>query len=425
MKALPIIYVTLLAVAAAACSDGSDDPTGVDLGVASAAKAGAARVMNDSDAGPGSFREAVDMANSDPSVTVIQFANGIGTIELATSVIYTGTQPLRIDGRGAVIDGPDNGDGFAANGGGDLTLRRLTFRNAYGNGVFVEVPAAANGMLKVSLEDVTLETNGLHGLHIDDQVDDINDTGSDSDAGVHLSMASSIVAGNGLRPDISDYDGVRVDEGGVGDLVVTVHKSSYWGNYGDGLEVDERGDGDVHADVRHSDFDDNGDQPQNPDDLEDGFDIDEGEAGSIYARLVHVTAKDNEDEGIDFDEEGTGDIRTTMNQVTATENKDENIQFTEDEEELAGGSIYARFNNVTANASRDGDGIKLEEFAAGDLTLQVVNSAVNYNADDGFQLEQGLPGDGSARLQRVAIEGNADDAINHDNVDVVQIPPTT
>jgi hypothetical protein len=140
---------------------------------------------------------------------------------------------------------------------------------------------------------------------------------------------------------------------------------------------------------------------------------------------VHVTTNDNEDEGIDFDEEGTGDIRVTMNQVEANQNKDENIQFTEDEEEEAGGGIFAHFNNVTANAAREGDGIKLEEFAAGDLTLQIVNSAVSYNDDDGFQLEQGLPGLGSARFQQVTAESNGDDAINADNVEVTRVPPTT
>jgi hypothetical protein len=224
MKAILVSLIALTAVTAAACGDGSLDTTGVDL-EPTAAMAGAAKVTNGNDAGPGSLRQAIETANANPGVNVIQLDNGIGTIELQTSLVYTGTQPLRINGRGAAIDGPDNGNGFTANGGGNLTLRDLTFQNAYGNGVFVEVPAGSAGMLKVSLENVTLQDNGLHGLHIDDQVDDVNDTGSDSDAGIQLSMASSIVDGNGFRPDISDYDGVRVDEGGMGDLVVTVHKS--------------------------------------------------------------------------------------------------------------------------------------------------------------------------------------------------------
>ena len=89
---------------------------------------------------------------------------------------------------------------------------------------------------------------------------------------------------------------MRVNEGGMGDLRLFVSRfrrssrtrrmPSSW---------TRPGNGDVHSLVLNSDFSDNGDQLQFPDeapagfpageeyekDLEDGFDIDENDAGSI------------------------------------------------------------------------------------------------------------------------------------------------
>ena len=71
--------------------------------LAAPATAATALVSNTADAGAGSFRAAVEAANSDPAITSIRFRRDLGTIELQSTVTYTGTQALTIDGRGTEI----------------------------------------------------------------------------------------------------------------------------------------------------------------------------------------------------------------------------------------------------------------------------------------------------------------------------------
>lgn len=84
------------------------------------------RVRNANDAGPGSFRAAVEAANANDAIRRIEFADRIGVIELQRSVEYTGTQALSIDGNRASLDGAELGAGasaFVASGGGDLSVK--------------------------------------------------------------------------------------------------------------------------------------------------------------------------------------------------------------------------------------------------------------------------------------------------------------
>lgn len=408
-----------LALVLAACGDAPLDPNPAGPGAVGPPVAGsAARVTSELDGGAGSLREAVMAANADPSITVIRLANGVGTISLSSPLVYSGAQPLRIDGAGAVVDASGcDCDAFVADGGGDLVLRRLTIRDAGRSGVVVRVPGSASGTIQVRLHEVTLQGNGLFGLHVDDQT-------VGSPAGVRLELQDTRVLANGFRPGFEDFDGVRVDEGGDGGIELVAQRVTASDNAADGLELDERGPGHVLAHVRRSGFDGNGAQPQTDPadpDLEDGFDIDEADAGSIDARFVQVTANGNYDEGIDLDEEGTGDILLAMSRVDASTNRDENLKLTEDEDELAGGSIRFQLENVTAAGSLD-DGIQLEEFGPGDLEGRIVRSLVADNGDDGIDLEQADAGGGTVRLQAVTLTGNGGDEVNADGVQVIRVP---
>jgi hypothetical protein len=296
----------------------------------------------------------------------------------------------------------------------------LAFRHADGNGLLVEVPATRRGIVTVSLIDVEASGNALSGVYIDDQVGGANPGGGDSDASLLVLITNSRVEDNGFRTDIFDFDGVRVDEGGQGTLLTVIVGSRFDGNAGDGVELDETGNGDADAYVRDSRFNDNGTQPQNTDDLEDGFDIDENDAGNLVARLVDVVADGNDDEGIDLDEEGTGDIAAWFTDVEARGNTDSNITFTEDEINEAGGSIGFIFRNVRADDSEDDDGFKPEEFGPGNLDGLVFSSSFSRNADDGIQAEQSGAGTGVLRLFDVTAADNGDDAVNTDGVTVIQ-----
>jgi len=56
-----------------------------------------------------------------------------------------------------------------------------------------------------------------------------------------------------------------VNEGGDGDLRLSIQQSNFVENQADGVDLDETGSGDVSSQVLNSHFDDNGDQLQFPD----------------------------------------------------------------------------------------------------------------------------------------------------------------
>ena len=72
-----------------------------------AASAGSAQVTNANDAGPGSFRAAVVLANADASVGHIVFVGNLDSIELQSTVVYTGQMQYN-DGINFREDAPGN-----------------------------------------------------------------------------------------------------------------------------------------------------------------------------------------------------------------------------------------------------------------------------------------------------------------------------
>src|SRR5262245_7570555 len=108
-------------VAAACGGDGSPVAPLVGSVPGLAANGATAFVTNADNAGEGSFRAAIVEANSDPAIKNIEFRPGVGTIALASGVVFSGSQALSIDGKRAVIDGSGaGGTAFRTTGGGDL-----------------------------------------------------------------------------------------------------------------------------------------------------------------------------------------------------------------------------------------------------------------------------------------------------------------
>ena len=176
-------------------------------------------VTSSGDAGDDTFRDAVEQANIDPEINSIKFAANLATIQIDSPVEYTGNQALSIDGNGATIEPDENTlDLFISSGGGDLELSRLTFQNGDTNGIFVPVPADAAGEVSVSLTSVVVTGNGLHGLHIADQ-------SANSPASIRLEVLKSSFTGNAKEG--SDFDGIRVDEGGDGNIDAKVINSLF------------------------------------------------------------------------------------------------------------------------------------------------------------------------------------------------------
>lgn len=362
----------------------------------SPAVAATAFVTNNADDGTGSFRAAVKTANTNASVNSIRFRGNVGTIALGDAVVYTGTQALSIDGRGSEVSSITTGsfDLFAATGGGDLTFRNIAFSNGGANGISVDVPAAATGKLSVSLFEVTVANNARYGLLIEDQIDD-------SPASIWLDVIFSRFLDNGLAAGIDDLDGVRVNEGGDGDIVANVHHSDFNGNGADGFELDEDDTGDVSLKALHSSFDDNG---QNPADTDDGMDIDEDADGSIWVQVAHSTFSGHTDDGIGLDETGSGGIHLSLVQVETSDNGDSGISADEGDD----GDFEMKLVQVRADDNGE-EGVNLSEVGSGNFDGSAVGSSFSGNNDVGIAIEQLNDGTGVLRLVNVVLEDNGVD----------------
>jgi hypothetical protein len=269
------------------------------------------------------FLAAVGAANGDPSITEIVFAPN-AVIELTDEVRYTGAQDLTLVGRGATLSGATViadtdtwGSGlFVSQSGGDLTVERLTFADSFNNGLAVFLPEGS-GTVEIVLDQVTVTDAQFHGVLIDGQAttgyntddfihpDCVDPHPTNSGTSIDITVDRSVITGAGqlVGYDISqatgcpqDFDGLRVDQGGDGDLIADLDRSTFDGNLADGVELDEKGDGSVDATVDRSTFNDNGDTVaidctveefcgddlgQEIEDLDDGFDIDEEDAGDL------------------------------------------------------------------------------------------------------------------------------------------------
>jgi hypothetical protein len=367
-------------------------------------------VTNNTDDQPGSFRDAIVEASSDPSVSSVLFVRGLEEVVLQSSVVYSGAQPLRIDGRGTSIAGDGEFDLLVSDAGGDLVLRKLTFTDGL-NGVVVLVPDDAEGEVSTALLEVAIENNRAYGLLIDDE------TNGGSDAGVGLSILFSSVTNNGLNIDegvIEDLDGVRVNERGNGDITASVLHSSFTMNGADGYELDEGGPGDVHLTVRGSTFDDNGTLEPGGD---DGLDVDEADGGSIWLSVVGATFNRNSDDGIGVDESGPGDMRLSAVRVEASDTGDKGFSIDEVDE----GNLLARAVLVTADRNVE-DGLNFEEAGAGAFRVRVANSALRDNGEAGIEAAQEMPGAGMLALRNVMFQDNGDAPVDSANVDVVGGP---
>lgn len=413
-----VVGVVLIA---AACSDGAETPLEPSASLSSLRPA---QVTSSADAGPGSFRDAVQAANADASIGAIRFAPGLRTIRLQEPVIYTGFQALVIDGEGARLDGrslPEGGSALVTETGGDLTIWELTVIGAPGNGITVKVPDAASGVLVVRLHTVTIRESGLHGILINDQAEYFTDPLSTSEAGsaasLRVNVSDSRFERNGFA--LIDSDGLRVNEGGEGTLETWVRGTHFARNGADGLELDERGAGDARFTLSRTVLTGNGSFTS--DDFDDGIDVDEGGDGDLDGRFSHVMADRNFEQGVDLNENGAGDLRVTMADVSAVGNNEEGIEFEEDDDIAGGGDLEATLRRVTTrrNGLAGGDaGLKLREKGEGSLLARLAGAVSLDNrltsGDDpiaGVLLREDEAGDLRAGLVEVTGRRNSGDGI--------------
>lgn len=422
--------------------------------------------------------EAVASANADPSITEITFAPH-ALIELTDEVRYTGTQDLTLVGRGATLSGAtlaadtDTWDSglFVSESAGDLTVRQLNFSDSFNNGLAVFLPEG-EGAVEVVLDQVTVTDAQFHAVLIDGQAT----TGYNTDDRIHPSCTDPHAVDSGVTIDITvdrsamtgagrlvgydvsqgtgcpqDFDGLRVDQGGAGDLVADLDRSTFEGNLADGVELDEKGEGSVDATVDRSAFNANGDTVaiactveelcgndfgEAIEDLDDGFDIDEEDAGDLIVGVSRSEVNDNFDEGMDMDEAGAGSVVGTVIESEASRNGDEGYKASEAGggdntadiskstfEDAGDDQIEAESEDgdgsgtVTVNVSKststgaDGSGVKAVEDDGGAVLVSLDKSSLTDNGEWGVEAEGGS---GSVEISKSDLSGNGDGELELD-----------
>ena len=294
------------------------------------------------------------LANGDPQIRVIRCIDLIACDYQGTLPTYTGSQPLKIDGKGSIIDatGITDKDVFAATGGGRLKLMRLTFLGGR-SGIYVEVPADKINDQKLNLLDVVVRDAVSHGLHIADRANAL--------AGVKLTVNSSLFQGNGLGGD--NQDGLHVEESGEGRIVARVLDSHFLGNGSDGLELNETGDGDVSLVLARSAFAENGPNPVDTSDFDDGLDIDEFGPGDVWLIVHRGHFNLNFDDGIDLDENDEGSLYSLIDRVEAADNLDQGVTF---EEQGSGHTLVTIKESTLVGNDADAQGIDIRGKGDGD-----------------------------------------------------------
>ncbi len=141
---------------------------------AGAAQAATVLVTSAADAGPDTFRAAVDAANANPAVDTIEFDGPLAvTLDLGRRLHRR--QHLTILGADSTLSGDGSMDAtwdgglFVSRGAADITIEDLSFQDSFNNGVGIFIPAGG-GPVAVTLTRVTIQGSRFHGLYVDDQL---------------------------------------------------------------------------------------------------------------------------------------------------------------------------------------------------------------------------------------------------------------
>lgn len=392
-------------------------------------------VTSNADSGAGTLREALESG-----ATQIRFDRHVRTIRVHSSLEYMGTDPLRIIGNDTRIIASDDFDILSLPNGASLRASSLLiigpggfdFDNqgtVGGRGIFIDVPGTRTGTVQLDLRNVTVRGVAYHGIHVSDCIlegasDTLGDVcgagaggeGDGSPASVNVFLRNVTVrdTGNGLF----DADGVRVDERADGSVFFLASGSRFLDNGADGVELDEAGDGDVVIDVTRSHFNRNGaycvpapldlaepcvedDDGELVRDLDDAFDIDEADGGSIFGRVANATLRRNLDEGIDFDEAGDGGMDVDFIDIDGIRNGDEAIKMSAENE----GDVYAELRrNDIRNNGNDGTEFEVEE-GMGEVHVRIGNSFIADNDSEGVAAAQENMMDlGTLRIRRSFVD---------------------
>ncbi|MFN8584208.1 MAG: hypothetical protein U0446_02635 [Dehalococcoidia bacterium] len=407
-------------------------------------------VTSSADSGAGTLRAAITSANSDSSVNLIVLKNWL-PVTLFTSVEYTGTQALTIQGdqplvyrtiQGSLtVPGDPNSEPldcgmFKSTGGADITFSQVTIQNSWCDALNI-VPVVGDSEITITFNKVNLRNNFGSGMFLHEI--------EAAEATVRLNVTSSQVVGNGrCRGSMGcAFGGIELQGLGEGEVVVQLAGTWFNGNGGDGMSIGWDApevttlpspalDVDISVTASNTTFNDNGGTVTYAAALGEGS---RGRAstashqggeglgvfgsglgtGDVTLALTNVQANRNGGSGIrvfrgsDID---VGDVRFTANTLTASNNGGAGIQL----EDEGDGDVIVSLTLVSAWFNQ-GPGVDERESGEGGVDLEARNSSVGFNHLDGFRLEESGDGDFSARFNGTVVSGNAGDGLDMEEHD--------
>ena len=116
--------------------------------------------------------------------------------------------------------------------------------------------------------------------------------------------------------------------------------------------------------------------------MDDGFDIDEVDGGTLVVTIIDSQAIGNLDEGFDFDAED-GAVATDFQKVTASDNFNEGIKVSSGE----GGDVLVTIKESTVIGNLD-DGMTFESEGTGLLTVLIEDTEVSGSKKADVKVEQ-------------------------------------
>jgi hypothetical protein len=467
LDCLSMLALAAVAAISLAGSAGADGPVLVTTG---------------SDAGEGSLRAALETLSKQDAPGQILIVTD-GDIEIASTLVYEGTAPLFIYGKGQTVKTKTDTTLLTLSQGADLTVNSLNFkgpggfdiknRGKDGKGIFIDLRPDQTGVVTLTLEDVAVSGVAYHGVHVSDcnLADDCGagrggeGGGSPASIVVRLTEVEISDVGNGRF----DADGMRVDERSAGDIFFYAQDSSFTKVGADGVELDEGQEGGVFATAVDSEFDDNGaycdpeilkafmpetDEAEfedgktaeadipgavkgSPDDACIEREVELYESGSVKAYEFGIDT----DDGFDIDEAGPGDLWALIVGSTVNGNLDEGLDFGEEDE---GGIKFALWRTTTKDNADDGikivesedgsvealvhgvtskdnggKGAVFEQRDAGDLTV-VVDHSKTGNNDDGDKTGLEVVQDGDGEGTLTVRASDIADGIDAENVKIIE-----
>lgn len=413
--------------------------------------------------GPGSLRAALQTAadSTDTSTifintnTAIELSSGLAYDALSdlklvgnSSVINLGHDETILSLRGAR---QISLSGLRLQGPGGWSIENRSQAGADAAGIEIRAAENTSHDLVVHMKDVSVTGMSGHGIYVSDcAAADCKGTGSDASVSVFANAVHIENNGHGRY----NADGLRVEEFGAGDLRYVSVASRYVNNGADGAELDEFGSGNLLVSLQDDVVDANGfycntdilavslpevieaefdegaflaaDLPEPVSgsaddaciefevdlydddsieayefeiDVEDGFDVSERGAGSVYATMDSVLVSGNDDEGLDFDEYDAGDIYGQFRNNVFAINADDGLKLSERDD--GNTTAFIQLGRATGNGDR---GYLIEEEGSGDLYAVLSNVTAEENDDAGIEAVQEDDGSGQAEISESRID---------------------